>query len=152
LRRELQALSRKSASLNMGLSQPLSKAAEAMDKAAGHLGDMDSKNAQASQEEALRALSEAGEALSGAQEMMGATPGGQPMPRNGMGSGGPRAIVRPSNSPGGRGTQLGKVRLPSAKDYKPSKAFREELLESLKEKYPKAYEEIIHKYYKRLTD
>ncbi len=149
LRKELQALSRKSALLNMGLSEPLSKASAAMDEAAKQLGEGNSKNAQSSEEEALSHLGQAGDALSGAQQQMGAMPGGnQP---GGPGGSGPRAIVRQQGG-GGKGVQTGKVRLPTVQDYKPPKEFREELLESLKEKYPKVYEEIIHKYYKRLTD
>ena len=42
--------------------------------------------------------------------------------------------------------------LPKAEDYKPPKEFREELLESLKEKFPETYEDIIHKYFKRLSE
>ena len=53
---------------------------------------------------------------------------------------------------GSRGTASGKVRLPKAEDYKPPKEFREELLRSLKEKYPDIYEDIIHKYFKRLSE
>lgn len=150
LRKELQALSRKSASLDMSISEPLSKAASEMDNAAKQLGEGKSKEAQGSEERALAHLGQAGESLSGAQEMMGSMPG-KGRPGGSGGGGGPRAIVRPGGG-GGRGLQTGKVRLPSAQDYKPPKEFREELLESLKEKYPKAYEEIIHKYYKRLTD
>jgi hypothetical protein len=50
------------------------------------------------------------------------------------------------------GDPTGRVRLPRVQDFKAPKAFREELLESLREKYPKIYEDIIHKYYKRLSE
>jgi hypothetical protein len=72
----------------------------------------------------------------------------------GEGSGGRRpmkAIARGSSS-GSSGHRNAKVRLPKSEDYRPPKAFREDLLEALKEKYPKVYEDIIQKYYKRLVE
>lgn len=150
LKRDLQVLSRKSASLNMSVTEPLSNAASAMERAGKQLGEGKSRDAQKSEEEALSQLGAARESLAGAEEMMSGMQGQSGRPGGSSGSG-PRVIVRPGGT-GGRGVQTGKVRLPTMNDYKPPREFREELLDSLKEKYPKAYEEIIHKYYKRLTD
>jgi hypothetical protein len=50
------------------------------------------------------------------------------------------------------GLDVNKVRLPRADDYRPPKEIREEILNALKEKYPKTYESIIHKYFKRLAE
>ena len=45
----------------------------------------------------------------------------------------------------------GAVRIPGAGDYLPPKEFREEILESLKEKYPESQGGLIKDYFKRLT-
>ena len=103
-------------------------------------------------EQALDELRSAQEDLQSAQSMMsemameqGGTGGGE----NGSGGGQIRAIARPGGAPGSQGANGGKVRLPTANDYRPPKAFREDLLEALKERYPKTYEDIIHQYYKK---
>ena len=64
--------------------------------------------------------------------------------------GGIQAVTRTKGA-GREGIQKGKVRLPTMTDYRPPKEFREDLLEAMKENYPKIYEEIIHDYYKRLA-
>ncbi len=63
-----------------------------------------------------------------------------------------RAVSRPSGNAGQGNQRTGRVRLPKSDEYRPPKEFREDLLEALKEKYPKIYEDIIHKYYKRLVE
>jgi hypothetical protein len=50
---------------------------------------------------------------------------------------------------GASGSQSGPVRIPRAEDFRPPKEFREEVLKSMKEKYPKTYERIIQDYYER---
>jgi hypothetical protein len=55
-------------------------------------------------------------------------------------------------SRGVTGVQNAPVRIPTEEDYRPPVAFREELLKSLKEKYPEIYDDVIHKYYRRLTE
>lgn len=52
---------------------------------------------------------------------------------------------------GNRGFRSGVVRIPRADEYLPPKEFREEILESLKERYPKSEENIIRDYYKRIV-
>jgi hypothetical protein len=60
--------------------------------------------------------------------------------------------LRSGGRSSGRGKNTGKVTLPRADDFRAPKAFREDLMESLKENFPKVYEEIIHSYYKRLAE
>ncbi len=61
-------------------------------------------------------------------------------------------MIQPRNQPGGqKGSRTGTVRIPGAEDYLPPKEFREEILESLKEKYPQSQEETIKQYFKKIT-
>lgn len=152
LKQGLQRLSQQTASLGVSLSQSLNDAGEEMSTAAQKLQENASRMAQISEETALRHLQKAQSALEEAQGAMGDMAGQQMKSGSGKGGGGqPRMIQRGQRS-GSRGTQTGKVRLPTAEDYKPPKEFREELLESLREKYPEIYKEIIHKYFKRLSE
>ncbi len=150
LKKNLQALSQKTASLGISMTQSLSNAKGEMDKASRHLGSFESHEAQSSEENALRHLQNTQDALGEAQNQMG----GMSMRRKGGAGGalgGPKVIWRGS-SRNGQGLDQGPVKLPRLEDYRPPREFREELLEALKEKYPKAYEQIIQKYYKRLSD
>lgn len=151
---KLQVLSRKTASLGVSLMKSFAQAGNEMNDAAESLGKEDSSSAQHSEENALDSLLEGQSALSQAQSAMSdmaMEQGGESGEGGGSGKGGPKVILK--NAPGGgRGHQTGKVKLPTAEDYRPPKAFREDLLESLKENYPQIYEEIIHKYYKRLAE
>ncbi|MCS7151370.1 MAG: hypothetical protein NZ928_03165 [Endomicrobia bacterium] len=53
--------------------------------------------------------------------------------------------------PGGKiGVLIGNITLPSAKDYRPPKEIREEIIKSLSEKYPDELKHIIDKYYKEV--
>ncbi len=158
LKQQLQILSRKTASLGSSLMQSLSAAGGEMKSASGQLGSKNGVVAQRHEENALDDLMQGQEQLSQAQAAMsdmameqgGGQEGGQGQP-GGRGPGGPKVILR-NGSGGTSGTHVGKVKLPSADDYRPPKVFREDLMESLKENYPKIYEEIIHKYYKRLAE
>ncbi len=55
-------------------------------------------------------------------------------------------------SPTASQVEAAALQLPSVEDHTPPVAFREELLKSLKESQPEVYEDLIRKYYKRLTD
>ncbi len=149
LRQEIQALSRKTASLGVPLTQALAEAAAEMTRASEELGRHRSQSAQTHEERALSHLLQGQSELEGAQGAMSEMASQQ---GPGSGGGGGRMIQVVPRGGGQRGTQMGKVKLPSAEDYRPPKEFREELLESLREKYPKVYEDIIHKYYKRLSE
>jgi hypothetical protein len=150
LKKEMQKLSQKTALVGMQMSMSLSGAGDDMKGSSGELKGRRSRGAQEKEESALRHLQDGMDALQQAQQSMMKMAGQEGEEGSGSGGGMPKVIARRS---GGRsGTDNQKVRLPRAEDYKPPKAFREELLESLKEKYPKIYEEIIHKYYKHLAD
>jgi len=152
LKSDLQKLSQKTASLGVPLTQSLSKAKSSMGKASEALGESESQPALRSEENALRHLLDSQGELSAAQGAMGEMAGQQQPGGQGQGGGQPKVMMRGNQKKGSRGTKVGKVRLPTAEDYRPPKEFREELLESLKEKYPEIYEDIVHKYFKRLSD
>ncbi|MFH1824058.1 MAG: hypothetical protein ABH873_02380 [Candidatus Firestonebacteria bacterium] len=73
----------------------------------------------------------------------------------GEGEGGGLFLVAPSKGVGSRGggilgTLEGYVKIPSPKEYKPPKEFREDIMDALKEKFPQKYKELIEEYYKKL--
>ncbi len=59
----------------------------------------------------------------------------------------------PDNKRGGRSTRMQqeKVNLPSEDQYQVPGQFREEILEAMKNKYPKQYERLVGEYYKELV-
>jgi hypothetical protein len=156
LRKSLQQLSQKTASLGAPLMHSLGQAGAKMRDSAGSLSEGNAPAAQKSQEQAMDQLRAAQAGLEQAQSMMSQMAmeqgggGGSEGPGSG---GGTRVMARPGGSGSGSQTgNSGKVRLPTAEDYRPPKAFREDLLEALKERYPKTYEDVIRKYYKRLAN
>ncbi len=159
VRQELGKLSRRTASLTPSLMQALGRAGNEMKNASDELTKKNGVVAQRSEERALDNLLEGQSQLDEAMSAMSEMAMQQGEGEEGQGEGGgmsggrPKVISRKSgNGPGGlRGSQMGKVRLPNADDFRAPKAFREDLMESLKEHYPKVYEDIIQKYYKRLA-
>ncbi|OGR98215.1 MAG: hypothetical protein A2V88_00135 [Elusimicrobia bacterium RBG_16_66_12] len=98
-------------------------------------------------EAALAILQEGGEQARSSAS--GAGPGG------GAGEGEPavsvmRGSVRASGR-GASGSALGRVRLPSAEEYRPPRELREELEKSLREPRPAAHSPEIKEYFKRLA-
>jgi hypothetical protein len=147
IKKEIQSLSRKTANLGLSLNQSLKKAGDEMMESQEALQKILSQKAQMHEERTLDALSSAQNELQNAQDAMSSMSGS-----GGSGSsGGMKVMARPMGS-SSSGSRVGPVKLPRAEDYRPPKEFREDLLEALKEKYPKVYEDIIHKYYKRLTE
>jgi hypothetical protein len=157
VKKSLQGLSRKTASLGNSLMESLSGAGGDMKDAAGELGKISSGPAQKKEESALAHLLDGLASMDDAQNMLqemgggeeGDSPGGSD-PGDSPGNGRARIMMR-----GGQrssGLDVNKVRLPRADDYRPPKEIREEILNALKEKYPKTYESIIHKYFKRLAE
>ena len=60
--------------------------------------------------------------------------------------------ARPGSGSGGqRGSALGRVRLPSADDYRPPRELREELERSLRESRPAQSDSAIKEYFRRLA-
>ncbi|MCB4755641.1 MAG: DUF4175 family protein [Elusimicrobia bacterium] len=152
LKKNLQGIAQQTASLGVAMMQALSKARTSMGSAAQELGNKASFKAQQHEENALNNLSNSLSMLEQAQNDLSemAMEGGEGKPGGGGGSGA-KVLLR-GTAMGSRGAQNAPVKLPTIKDYRPPKEFREELLEALKEKYPKTYEEIIHKYFKRLSE
>ena len=123
--------------------ESIQSAAKEMESATQSLGKGDSGAAVPSQERALSNLrkgqgmmQEMGQSLSQMKERRGQSQAGMIQPKGGGGSSGMRH---------------GAVRIPGAGDYLPPKEFREEILESLKEKYPESQGGLIKDYFKRLT-
>jgi hypothetical protein len=138
LRDDLAVISSGTARLGPKERRRLEDAAAEMEKAAGFLREPRPPEAVAAEEEALRLLRESADAMGGL------TSGG------GIFGGSPGA-GRPSGgmpSPWG-GAPVGPTRLPRAKDYRPPKEFREDVLRALEEKTPARDRPVIEDYFKR---
>ncbi|MCB4757372.1 MAG: DUF4175 family protein, partial [Elusimicrobia bacterium] len=147
----LQKLARKTANLSLDLLDSLGKARSDMGEASKELGQNQSQPAQTFEESALRHLSDSQSKLGESLDSMGEMASDQMGQMKPGGMSGPKVIIR-GGTRGATGTQTGKVKIPTAEDYKPPKEFREDLLDALKEKYPEIYKETIQKYFKRLAD
>ncbi len=143
LNRQLQELSRKSALLGPQLSLNLRNAQGAMQNAEKGLRKFSTGKALDEEKDALYWLSQGKEGLNQVQEKLAGSEKKVTQPMAGF-------IQYPAS--GIYGVRIGYVKLPGAEEYKPPKEFRQEILEALKEKYPKLYEELIKEYYKRLTE
>jgi hypothetical protein len=152
LRKKLQQLSQKTASLSAPLMHAVGQAASHMHDASDALSAGQAPSAQQSQEQSLDELRAAQDGIQQAQAKMMEIGSGEGGSSGSGASGGMKVIARPGGSGGPQGSNNGKVRLPTAADYRPPKAFREDLLQALKERYPKTYEDIIRQYYKRLAN
>lgn len=142
LRRDLQVLARQTATLGTMLARRLKLASDAMDQAQASLSAAELRPAVESQETALRHLRDAQDGMESSSQGMSKMKQflGQPM----------TGSVQPaSGSAGVSGAQSGPVRIPRAEDFRPPKEFREEVLKSMKERYPKTHERVIQDYYER---
>lgn len=138
LRDDLAVISSGTARLGPKDRRRLEDAAGEMEKATGFLRNPSPPEAVAAEEEALRLL------RASEDSMGGLTSGG------GIYGGSPGA-GRPSGgmpSPWGA-APVGPTRLPRAKDYRPPKEFREDVLRALEEKTPARDRPIIEDYFKR---
>jgi hypothetical protein len=153
LRSELGSLGNKSAVVGPEILNALKGAQQEMRSAGQSLSEGKTQPAQESEQKALSLLRQGQQGLQNSEqqvgEMQSAARAGRPSPilqmRNPPGS-------EQQEMTGGRmGVKTGVVKIPSAEDYLPPRQFREELLESLKERYPKSEEEAIKDYYKRLS-
>jgi len=146
-RKDVQTLARKTAVLGTALARRLQLAADAMGEAAKQLADFEVRPAVESQETALRYLRESQDDMNSASQSMSSM--GQSVGKPMAGSAQPMPGSQQGGAGGRSGSRLGAVRIPRAEDYRPPKEFREEVLKSMKEKYPKSYEELIRKYYEK---
>jgi len=71
---------------------------------------------------------------------------GESLARRDSSGAGPAALTL-QRVGGPSGSAAGTVRLPRADDFRPPAEFREELSESMKERYPHSYERLIQDYF-----
>jgi len=142
LDRSLQELSRKTALITPEVSFNLRQAAHKMSDAQSGLMSGETNNALEDEIKALEYLNQSNTAVKNAI---------QDMIKMQSLSGQSMSGFLQSKSKGMFGSKIGYVKLPSKNDYIPSKELREELMKSLKEKYPENYEMMIKEYYKKLT-
>lgn len=143
-RRDVQVLARDTAALGTRFLRRLLLAAEAMGQAHKEISEGRSRPAVQSQEEALRHLRDAQEGMRSADRQMETMPGAAGRPAG--------ASIQPLGAQGASGARSGPVRLPKPEDFRPPREFREELLKSMKEKYPKSHEGTIQDYYDRWAE
>ena len=149
LRQGLKKLSMKTSAIGPEIIGNMDQGASAMGEAGESLSEADTGKAVESEQSALENLAKSREGLKSAKEGMSGMMqfSGRGMPQAGF--------MQPGGGmlPGGRmGYMDGKVRIPTAEDYQVPKQFRQDLMDALKEKYPQLYEEMIRKYYRRLTE
>ncbi len=122
--------------LGREVGEAVSRAAASMGEARGRLGDGRPSGASESQGDALSRLEEASESLS---------PKGGQRRSNGKGS---------NDRRGRRGlSSRDDVEIPDADAYRVPKAFREEILQAMRESAaPRGYEEQVREYYRRLVE
>ncbi len=143
IRSELSQLASRSAQIKPEIMESLRSAGGEMQNSEGALKSASTPDAASSQERALSHLRKGQEGLQNAQgelKKIRQSAGSKP------------SLIQPRNQSGGKqGSKAGTVRIPGAEEYLPPKEFREEILESLKEKYPQAQEETIKQYFKKIT-
>jgi hypothetical protein len=146
LGRRTKLLSRKTARSGTDLDFTLSSAAQEIPRTTEELSKKASLPECQAEEAVLRHLAE--------KQMAPQQTAGTISEQAGhAGAGGQKTMrVAQLRGEGSSGTHSQPVKLPPAENKKPPVMFREELLKSLKESQPKVYEDIINKYYRRLTD
>ncbi len=118
------------------LTENADAALKGMGKAEENLGGGTLKGAMAGEAEALDALQK----LSDEADKIA-----------GEGGEGGLTVVMPGQGQSGiLGSREGKVSVPREKDYKPPKEFRQDIMDSLKDKLPEKDKDDIEEYYKRL--
>ena len=141
---ELSKLADRSALVGPEILESIGASRKEMDSAAKSLSDQQTEPAQDHEQKALSHLRQGQDGLQQAMERMGQMKAGGSQP----------GFVQPRSAGAGGvfGFRQSPVRIPRAEDYLPPRQFREEILDSLKEKYPKAQEGVIRDYYKKLTE
>ncbi|MBN1622566.1 MAG: DUF4175 family protein [Endomicrobiales bacterium] len=143
LRHSLEEFFRQSTSVKPEVFQNLFNAETEMKKASQQITDKKTQDALESGQKALEYLQNGQSGLKSASDYL---------------SGQENNAGKPISSPiktktyGIMGFREEPVRLPDINEYKPPREFRQEIIDALKEKYPKQYEQIIKDYYKRLTE
>jgi len=147
LKQKLSELSDKTASIPPDAVGNISWSEKSMEAASGELSKSDIPSAIDSEKKALDDLLDSKEALEKASSQMKQMSGTSGT----MGTSG-QIRMRGNGAGGYTGFRTGFVKIPSKDDYKPPKEFREEIIKSLRQKYPQKYETIIKDYFKRLIE
>ncbi|MEI7904382.1 MAG: DUF4175 family protein [Candidatus Firestonebacteria bacterium] len=144
LRKKIDELAESGADIP-GMQADSEGAESSMGGAEGKLGGGNLTGAIPDEQKAVNHLENLKEAAKGLSDKLGQMPGG---------SGGGLTVLAPGKSGqksgGVLGTLDGYVKIPSEKDYKPPKEFREDIMDSLKEKMPDKYKDEIEEYYRKL--
>src|SRR3989338_6762698 len=144
LHQDFRKLGQGTATLPQNSLNAMKQAREEMEKSENSLKQKESGSSLGHQQNALSHLRKVQEGLENSgQEMKQMQKQSESDPSNFIGLKGQKE--------GQRGFMSGAVRIPRADEYIPPREFREEILESLKEKYPKSEENIIKDYYKRIV-
>ncbi len=142
----ISALTSKTALVDPQVFESIKGAKSEMQSAGGSLSQNQTGPAQESQEKALSYLRKG-------QESLQATKGQLQKMQSQNAKSTPLPMIMPRNSGNGQsGIKNGEVKIPRADDYLPPKEFREEILKSLQERYPKSEESVIKDYYRRLAE
>ena len=146
LESELEGLSDEAAALPNDTVEKVSQAQGEQKAAEDSLSRGDSAGGMHHQETALSLLEQGLKEMSQAsQGQKGMEQGvGEPFSR-------PASAVRSSGGGQGSGAKMSFVALPTAKDYRPPKAIREELERSLQENRPASYDRTVKEYFKRIA-
>jgi len=147
LKQKLSELSDKTASIPSDAVGNISSSAKSMATASSELSNSNILSAMDSEKKALDDLLNGKDAMDKASSQMKQMSGAG-------GTMGTSGQIRMSGNGGGgyTGFRTGFVKIPSKDDYKPPKEFREEIIKSLRQKYPQKYETIIKDYFKRLIE
>lgn len=143
LRRSMEEFGRTSTAIGADVFDNLGKADEKMGKAGQELSSKNTPDAIESQRQALEHLKDIEQGIGNAAQMI---------QNEGNMSGQTAGSVFQMRSAGGfSGIRIAPVKLPRADEYKPPRAFRQEILDALREKFPRQYEKIIKEYFRKLT-
>ncbi|MBI5574258.1 MAG: DUF4175 family protein [Elusimicrobia bacterium] len=147
LKQKLSELADKTASIPSDAVGNISSSEKSMATASAELSNSNIPSAIDSEKKALDDLLDSKEAIENASSQMKQMAGSGGT----MGTSG-QIRMRGDGMGGHMGFRTGFVKIPSKDDYKPPKEFREEIIKSLRQKYPKKYETIIKDYFKRLIE
>lgn len=147
LKQKLSGLADRTASIPPDAVGNISSSEKLMAAAAGELSNSNISSAIDFEKKALDDLLNGKDAMDKASSQMKQMSGAGGT----MGTSG-QIRMRGNGAGGHTGFRTGFVKIPSKDDYKPPKEFREEIIKSLRQKYPQKYETIIKDYFKRLIE
>lgn len=146
LQERMDALSRELGTLPGEVLDSLRKARAEQQGAERALGRSDAASARGSQQRALEHLDQGRRSLSEALQRQESIQRGSvgPFQR-------PRGVARPMGRGGRGGADTGFVPLPGAEDYQPPREIRREIERSLRERRPRAFDEAVDEYLRRMS-